>query len=381
MDSSYTQAQTSQTELKNYNDPIPAFVEKLMYSDQIQIKLRKEIDNTGKPTTNRYLIDVFTDVVNESSAEKHYLYTNNYKKSFPTKTQNLILNQLKNIPVYTVVNKDDDFIITAPSSSDHLPEQDSVSTTRKNEGIGTFNKRSLVLFFMNKNDACMYMHEICNKETVESEKLGLKIKITGLESFYKLNRSYNPSLDTRLVADLSEIEYLTNTRPSVGSYRLNPKQRYSKNYFQGTPIYLIKPTKIQTNGTIAGVYSSNSKEKQHVFFKRTDAIHHWKKYYSIPFSLEKSYPNIEVYNLESLLTEMENPNHNTVLNYDFSSPIATLNNLNYPNPYEIQKLYPYSKSQKFLFNIQLNLENIQRIYKGLTWLFTSSTLPSEENAW
>ena len=47
-----------------------------------------------------------------------------------------------------------------------------------------------------------------------------------------------------------------------------------------------------------------------------------------------------------------------------------------------QKLMVKSNTfEEYVFKTKLNVKNLQRFYKGLIWLFTSDTLPSEENSW
>ncbi len=93
--------------------------------------------------------------------------------------------------------------------------------------------------------------------------------------------------------------------------------------------------------------------------------------------LNKS-PSIEIYNLESLLLDLEN------------SPEKSMDMIFVP-PYDS---YLEWKSEKkhipivernilndSIFKFQLNLKHLHRFYKGIIWLFTSDTLPSDENSW
>ena len=89
-------------------------------------------------------------------------------------------------------------------------------------------------------------------------------------------------------------------------------------------------------------------------------------------------PKVEIYNLESLLFDIENirdkslelvfvPPYDTYINLreEMSEQLSSGNNL----------------IQEYIFKFKLNLNNLQRFYKGVVWLFTSDTLPSEENSW
>ena len=38
-------------------------------------------------------------------------------------------------------------------------------------------------------------------------------------------------------------------------------------------------------------------------------------------------------------------------------------------------------TEEYFYKTKLYLKNLERFYKGVVWLFTSDTLPSEENSW
>jgi hypothetical protein len=38
-------------------------------------------------------------------------------------------------------------------------------------------------------------------------------------------------------------------------------------------------------------------------------------------------------------------------------------------------------TDEYVYKTKLYMKNLQRFYKGVIWLFTSDTLPSEENSW
>jgi len=76
---------------------------------------------------------------------------------------------------------------------------------------------------MNKEDAATYLHEICKREPKESQIHGLKIKTTGLDVFYKFNRTSPPRTQTRLVCDLQEIDLLLREYIKQSSNSINSK--------------------------------------------------------------------------------------------------------------------------------------------------------------
>ena len=89
-------------------------------------------------------------------------------------------------------------------------------------------------------------------------------------------------------------------------------------------------------------------------------------------------PTIEIYNLESLLLDIE------------INPEKTMDTIFVP-PYDSYLEWTSDKKdlpivdsnilKDSIFKLQLNLKNLHRFYKGIIWLFTSDTLPSEENSW
>ena len=88
---------------------------------------------------------------------------------------------------------------------------------------------------------------------------------------------------------------------------------------------------------------------------------------------------MEIYNLENLLLDLENDEFSTEMETIIVPPYES-----YENWKLSEKKTSDSKTsllEEYLFKSKLNLQNLQRFYKGIVWLFTSDTLPSEENSW
>jgi hypothetical protein len=285
------------------------------------------------------------------------------------------------VPIYTVVNDNNEIVTASPRESKNFYSLNWIQEKvyelffwRHDEGSISIN-----LFFMNREDASSYLHEICKKEPKEAETSGLKIKTIGLDVFYKLNRTSPPKTQNRLIADLKEIDSLLANYINSSSCIIHPKQKYSKDWFQGNPIYTIKLQKNPTNKTLSEYYFHNSRDKKIIFFSREDALKAWKNFLSRETNLPlPRNPKLEIYNLESLLFDIENitdkslelvfvPPYDTYINLreEIGEQLASGNNL----------------IQEYIFKFKLNLNNLQRFYKGVMWLFTSDTLPSEENSW
>jgi hypothetical protein len=368
-------------------DPVPVLIDKLSSSDQIKIKIHNENENVLIETTKKLRsIQIQQDWDKESFQVPKLnkvlsILSNKRSPNFPTTEQKYLLSKLKVVPIYTVVNDNNEIVTASPRESKNFYSLNWIQEKvyelffwRHDEGSISIN-----LFFMNREDASSYLHEICKKEPKEAETSGLKIKTIGLDVFYKLNRTSPPKTQNRLIADLKEIDSLLANYINSSSCIIHPKQKYSKDWFQGNPIYTIKLQKNPTNKTLSEYYFHNSRDKKIIFFSREDALKAWKNFLSRETNLPlPRNPKLEIYNLESLLFDIENitdkslelvfvPPYDTYINLreEIGEQLASGNNL----------------IQEYIFKFKINLNNLQRFYKGVIWLFTSDTLPSEENSW
>jgi hypothetical protein len=95
------------------------------------------------------------------------------------------------------------------------------------------------------------------------------------------------------------------------------------------------------------------------------------------FSLNTK-PSIEIYNLENFLLDVENTPDSS-LELSFIPPYKSYVELKSQTN---QGLFVKSSfTEEYLYKTRLYLKSLQRFYKGVIWLFTSDTLPSEENSW
>jgi hypothetical protein len=239
-------------------DPIPELINKISFGEDVKIKIETNNDNivihnNKKKDTVNISYDLDNKPFNAPKLEKiFHLMSNRRSPNFPTKEQKYIVSKLRTVPIYTVVNKKNE-IVTASSrdekNSNSLrwihEKYNELFFWSHDEGPITIN-----LFFMNKEDASSYMHEICKKEPKEAENLGLKVKSVGLDVFYKLNRTSLPKIQSRLVADLKEIESIITKYSFNSNCTMHPKQKYSTYWFQGNPIYTIKLKKYLHHKTL-----------------------------------------------------------------------------------------------------------------------------------
>lgn len=378
---SYPQSNPPEIATKSIKDPIPELISKLNFSNEISVKIRKDIDNPLRSPKKSQIVHIFKD------SETQKTFTFKLAESKLKENQKIIASKLKRVETYIIVTKNEDIITATPNQTSGLETQVKTSNTFQHNDHTL--RKPILLFFMDKGDASLYLQEICKQKPRDSEQLGLKIKTVNVDFFYNLNRNLNSKVDSKLVADLSEIKFVMENKSESDLYYLHPKQRYSHNYFQGTPIYLLKYTKDCKKNLLTNTSKESSIKDRTVFFKWEDAMYYWETRWQIknrnlnPISLESKNmkPNIELYNLESLLIEMEEMDKKDLSKYRFVPILKRIQLVYYPNPKEIQGLYHYSKLEKFLFNTKMRLKNLQRMHKNLVSLLTSDRLPAEENTW
>ena len=368
-------------------DPIPVLLDKLSSGDQIKIKIHNDNDNVSIENSkrlNRIQIPQNWDTENFQVPKIDKLFSilsNKRSPNFPTTEQKYLLSTLKAVPIYTVVNDSNEIVTASPRESKSFYSLQWIQEKifelffwRHDEGSISIN-----LFFMNKEDASSYLHEICKREPKEAENSGLKIKTIGLDVFYKLNRTSPPKTQSRLIANLKEIESLLTKHMSSPSFVVHPKQKHAPDWFQGNPIYTIKLQKNVTNKTVSEYFFHNSREKKIIFFSREDALRAWKNFFSRETNLPLNQnPNVEIYNLESFLFDIENIG-DRVPELVFIPPYD--NYIDLKEHINEQLSADPNPIQEYMFKMKLSLKNLERFYKGIIWLFTSDTLPTEENSW
>jgi hypothetical protein len=200
--------QTFFTQLQGIKDPIPLLIEKLSSGKDIIVKLSTEDDTLILNNSKKNIaIQIKADFEQKefklpTPGRILQVFSNKRCRNFPTREQKHLLEKLKFIPVYTVVNKKNEIVTASPRESKESNSLDWFQN-KYNElffWTGDNGSISLSLFFMNKEDAATYLHEICKKEPKESEILGLSIKTVGLDVFYRFNRTSAPKTQTRLIA-------------------------------------------------------------------------------------------------------------------------------------------------------------------------------------
>ena len=299
--------------------------------------------------------------------EKISIFNSNKRNpDFPTGQQKAILAELKKVPVYTVVNGNHEIILASPRQE---ISQSSVQWLynqyynwfiwKEDEGPVTVG-----LFFSNKEDAESYLHEICLRDPRGAQNLGVSVKSTGLDTFYYLNRTSSPRVQVRMISNLKELDLLITTNIKKKLSFVNPKQKYGQNWFKGTPIYILRTDNINTKKLI--FFSTRDVEKALEGLKNSDT------------KLNIKEITIEIYNLENYLLDLEKSSSDLIQKVNFFPPYPLFEkNDVHVEDFKIEPL----ENKKIKRIINEKVKSVQRFCKGVIWLVTSDTLPSEENSW
>jgi len=373
--------------LKGNLDPVPCFIDKLSSGEDLKIKIQSNTDNVF--IQNKKKFDTLTIPYSEKDQNFSFpkfercvsLFSNRRSPNFPTKEQKSLLSKLKQVPVYTVINNHNEVVSASTRDYKNFNSLQWIQDKYKELFFWEYDEGSITLnlFFMNKEDASSYLHEICKREPKEAENLGLKVKTIGLDVFYRLNRTAAPKVQSRLVGDLEEINLVLTKYLSEPACIVHPKQKYSKDWFQGNPIYALKFHKNLKDKELAPYSFQDSYEKKLIFFSKEDAMRAWKSFLlKKPQISLNTKPSIEIYNLENFLLDLENSPENS-LELAFIPPYKSYRDL---KSQESQKTsFKSNLPEEYIFKTKLYIKDLQRFYKGIIWLFTSDTLPSEENSW
>ena len=368
-------------------DPITELIKRVCNNQDIIVRMRTDRDElttpplSGEMYLNFFELDKEHSHVLPNANKMRTLFSNRRSPNFPSQQQKYLMEKLANVSIYTVVNGNNEIVVASPREIHNITASNWLLEKYKEIFIWSQDEGSvaLTLFFINKEDASSYLHEVCKKEYKDAEKLGLKVEKVGLDFFYKLNRTSPPKVQAKLVADLKEIDLVISKYINKYSSSINPNQRYSKTWFQGNPIYTIGPSKNIKLKSLLNYNPKNNLDDRFIFFSREDALKAWKVFTSKTFPTENVEPNIEIYNLEDLLIEIENFESIPDINLNFIPPYDTYKDSKISAT--IKEEAEDNKLETYKFQLKVQLNKLTRFYKGLLWLVTSDTLPNEENAW
>ena len=193
-------------------DPLSKLIKWLNTDRGIGIKIKSEedilVEDYLYTESNKSIQLNIDEKKKDNNNQLSLLKTNRRSPNFPTEQQKIILTELKRVPVYTVVNGNNEIILASPreeTSKNSLQwfynQYYNWFIWQNDEGPVTIG-----LFFSNKEDAESYLHEVCLKDPRGAQNSGLRIKSTGLDTFYYLNRTSNPRVQLRMISNLEELD-------------------------------------------------------------------------------------------------------------------------------------------------------------------------------
>ena len=294
-----------------------------------------------------------------------------YKRSpsYPTKEDRTILHKLNTIPVFCLITGQGEIIVSSPRSVEPL----NFFTWMYEKYFTNFiwvkdeGPVEVALYFMHKEDAELYLHEICVQDPKGIERYGIKVHTVGLNNYYHMNKTAPPKIQVKLMGDLKEIELVVEKYAKDESLSKHPNQQYTSNSFKGTPIYLLPDEE-------TGL--------ELVFFKKEDANTYWKE---VKKWRQDTEPVLELYNLESYLSDAQKLGASYNAKMTFISSSESISTVQKMCNEELvrSKIEPTFNDFKQQIGNRLKpkIMSLQRFCKGMIWLITSETLPTEENAW
>nr|YP_009732164.1 hypothetical protein [Gracilaria spinulosa]QHS70669.1 hypothetical protein [Gracilaria spinulosa] len=279
------------------------------------------------------------------------------------KNQLIFVNYLQNqpLPLFTITNNLNQMVL-ADSSEDNTGNLNSIDKIYKwycSKFIRDYKALPVHygLFFVDPTDALEYANYIQSKHNTSNKINQLTIFSHNLSSYFKLNRINVNNLQFRLIPDLEEISRLLYKYRYYRNLKFHKYQKYSNNFFQGQPIYMIEPffaysrktNKMQLSNYYYNYMSNtdnNIIEYKAIFTNYATLLSAWHQFkrtkidYQIP-----SKPKVLVYNLEDFIRTHE-CNHE----------IKTRNILFIPS----QKSYDFIKHYRFI----KNKNKIQQIFSN-----------------
>lgn len=370
-------------------DPVATLLEDIKNRNiEILIPTKRDIiPNLWNSKKSKKSVDVVVNPTKSNWANKiHTIFELKLRRS-ETAQQKIILKKLEMVPAYTLVGNRNELLMTMA----RRPEKSQILTWLIDSlsqifVIGDSGPTSTAFFFLNKEDACLYMHSLGEGSDIKLlEKSKVHIKKTNLSYFYHINHYSKRGKQARVIANLEELEKVVVSRIPTRATRPHIKQSYSKNGFIGTPIYTINliSTKTMYKQQNIEVTRKDVKKYLHnIFFSLEDAYLAWEKISKTNKNAKLGIrPKIEVYNLENYLLDLEKSPKNIIEEINFIP--SSKSNINFERKIKLlpeEEESSGSRIKKYMIRC-FRYEKLVTFYKGIVWLFTADSLPTENNAW
>lgn len=227
------------------------------------------------------------NLLSQYSSIKNYLLKN--------KSVSLIRQiEVDLLPLFAIVNQNNQLVIA--ESSNQIATNKYLFSPLKVLYQKLIKKQNYVsLLFINPNDALEYKKYSIYKY-LYLQTSSLKLFISKLSLYYKLLYSSLYSTDVRLIPDLKEVSDIIYKYQYHKNIEFDKFQKYGKNYFQGQPIYAIKPIQVTNLSTgkqskldyFYNINKNNSFMRYHaIFLNYKSLLLGWDKF-------KKDYPHYKM---------------------------------------------------------------------------------------
>nr|YP_009393487.1 hypothetical protein [Bostrychia simpliciuscula]ARW62049.1 hypothetical protein [Bostrychia simpliciuscula] len=229
------------------------------------------------------------------------------------------------------------------------------------------------LLFVNPEDALEYRQYIQCKYIKSTRINSIQSVISSMNLYYNFLNSSIKNSEFRLIPDLKEVSDLIYKYRRYKHLSFDFKQKHGSNYFQGQPIYLIKPINVKNKNnnrkkSLDYSYFFNQKNTgikyEPIFLNYQTAINAWNKfrqeysYYDLPFQPELYVSNLEIFIKTSYYN---NTNHQIIF-------IPSFNTYKFIKNFKQSKINNYRNIKQTVFHKSLY---IKTLLSRLIWSLTS----------
>nr|YP_010951499.1 Ycf80 [Laurencia catarinensis]WMP12438.1 Ycf80 [Laurencia catarinensis] len=224
---------------------------------------------------------------------------------------NILINQdSKSFPLFILINNRQQIVLA--ESTECLHNHNLLLKLRHIITKNNINNKKLYtgLFFTNVDDAKEYLDYVNSKYSKSTRNLTVRLVPTTINLYYQLLKQSGLDVEFRLIPDLKEISELLYKYRKNKNLLFDSNQRYGLNYFQGQPLYLLKPYNLEMGINMKHsqslyAFSKDNKVKyETIFLNYETALNAWTKYRNklkncnLPIK-----PQLYVLNLETFLTK------------------------------------------------------------------------------
>ena len=161
---------------------------------------------------------------------------------FYTKKTKPLQKELKNTPVYTILNGRGEIILANSLSKLVDKEKKTFLIENLYNYCGAFGSQAIEnysfgLFFLDRDTAELYLKEVANSDLDGTKALGLSLHCISLDSAYRVTRESHPNIDFRFVPKFNELSKLFEGNITNGKLIFDEDQQQLR--FRRRPLNLI----------------------------------------------------------------------------------------------------------------------------------------------